>query len=456
MRQAAQIKLGYYPAHPDAIAAIAKHLKLGIPKNERETINILDPCCGEGLAVRQLAQALGVPEDHVHGIELDAGRTEKARENLPNAQILGPASYAGVRVSPQSLGLAYVNPPFDDELGGGGREEKAFVEQVVYWLDAGGILVLVVPEAAIVAKGKFVTMLDARFEQIRVFQFPKHVRPYKELVIIGRKRKQALTDSDAQTHGCLHRMGMEWRNLYWDQRLGPIDHPAYAQFTSLKHHKGETALVPHVTYTIPPTWKPSTWAKVAYTDDELADEIKRSPLNKILRETKPVELARPPKPPGKGHTALLLASGLLDGLVESPEHGNHVVRGTAKKIEFYNEAASKSTEDAKGRVTTTDVYSQKVVLTIRAVWPDGTIQTFTDEPPAEAKDKAKAEPQGSAQTTESANPTRDTAIERARKLAKVTVLNGATAAEALNARDKVREIMDDWQITTHEIFTMGL
>ena len=58
----------------------------------------------------------------------------------------------------------------------------------------------------------------------------------------------------------------------------------------------------------------------------------------------PRAIPRPPLPLDRGHLGLILASGILDGVVESP-HGPHVVRGSSKKVEYYNKEASDSTED---------------------------------------------------------------------------------------------------------------
>ena len=252
MRLAAQAKMGFYPAHPDAIAAIAAHLRLADPPRagSRRTFQIIDPCCGQGAAIQQLGSLLGVPEADIYGIELDEARAEAARQAMPAAQILGPASIAGVRVTPWSFGLAYVNPPFDDELGGGGREEQMFVREATRFLEDGGILVLVLPSTAIINNRTFCEYLDATYESIRIFTFPRHVRPYKEMVIIGRKRKIPLNASDARSQGDLHAMGLSWRSFGWDNALGPIDGRRYVHPSphSNKLHVVET---PHIVYSIP-------------------------------------------------------------------------------------------------------------------------------------------------------------------------------------------------------------
>ena len=116
-RLASDARLGFFPAPPAAMEAILKHLTM--PEEKADRVNVIDPCCGEGLAIKQIAEHLAVPMFNVYAVELDAGRTEKATENLPGANILGPASFLGTAITGFTFGLAYVNPPFSVEEGGG-------------------------------------------------------------------------------------------------------------------------------------------------------------------------------------------------------------------------------------------------------------------------------------------------------------------------------------------------
>src|SRR4051812_37406656 len=98
MRLAAQAKAGFYPAASEAIAELAKHLycRAPDPTKKYDTINILDPCAGKGLAIQQLATALAVPEDQVYTVELDSERSKDIVALMPRSHHLGPASFAGV------------------------------------------------------------------------------------------------------------------------------------------------------------------------------------------------------------------------------------------------------------------------------------------------------------------------------------------------------------------------
>ena len=126
------------------------------------------------------------------------------------------------------------------------------------------------------------------------------------------------------------------------------------------------------TWEIPRTARPSTFQKTAFTDSELVAAVAASPLHALLREVKIPPPLSPPLPLDKGHLGLILASGMLNGIVAGP-HGVHVVRGSSHKVEYHNREASTSEENPEtGAVTTKDVFSQRMVTVIRCVEQDGT------------------------------------------------------------------------------------
>ncbi len=49
----------------------------------------------------------------------------------PDVRLLGPCSFEGTRITRHSFSLTYLNPPFDDQFGAGGREEVAFLRHAV-------------------------------------------------------------------------------------------------------------------------------------------------------------------------------------------------------------------------------------------------------------------------------------------------------------------------------------
>ena len=110
------IKLGYYPTDPDNIALMLR----GIRFPEGVTTNLLDPCCGCGKALRQIAQGNNC---YAYGVELDESRAEEAQTRLHR---VGFGSFFYSRISREAFHLLFLNPPYLsvlNESGGKSRHE---------------------------------------------------------------------------------------------------------------------------------------------------------------------------------------------------------------------------------------------------------------------------------------------------------------------------------------------
>ena len=113
---------------------MAGHLAIrGDPTKTR----ILDPCRGEGAALASLGELLGVRRRTCTRSSSTCSRAQDHRR-LPGRE---PARPLCVQARRRSRGtrswLIYLNPPFDDEYGGGGREKAAFVRRAINLLRAG-------------------------------------------------------------------------------------------------------------------------------------------------------------------------------------------------------------------------------------------------------------------------------------------------------------------------------
>src|SRR5208337_4035970 len=111
MRLAGQQRLGFYPAHPQAIAELVKHLrcKPPDPAKKADSCCVIDPCCGKGEAIKQIADALGVPESNVFTVELDPERGKAVKELIPGGNHISPASFLGCQITGTSFGLAVIS-----------------------------------------------------------------------------------------------------------------------------------------------------------------------------------------------------------------------------------------------------------------------------------------------------------------------------------------------------------
>ena len=377
-RIASVCRHGFYPAPPAAIAGILRHLRVPDPppdsKFKSEDVNILDPCSGEGKALVQIAEGLGVSKDHVFAIELNASRAARIAQAYPDIRLLGPCSFEATRITRHSFSLVYLNPPFDDEFGGGGREEVAFLRQAIDLLVPGGILVQVSPVNQVFGRTQMCELLDTWFDQLELYLFPDDCRSYRECVVFGRRRKTALTDDLIFSEGILRSRGISRCSAAPIANLARLGEP---QFSRWRYAEPDTASrKPELdTWVLPFSAGPKRFQKTALTDEELERELARSPLYDALRLRVLSPLKRPPLSLNKGHTSLLLMTGMLDGFV--PSTPPHVVRGLTCKVEKLHR--TESYETPAGDAVTKQVFSESPIPIVRAVWPDGIIRTFSDQ-----------------------------------------------------------------------------
>jgi hypothetical protein len=327
MRANAESKLGFYPIANEALAYLTRALCV-----DGETA-ILDPCAGEGAAIKFIGEQLGIPQELTYAIELAENRAVRLAEALPNAKRLGPASFMATHISPNSFGLVWCNPPFQDEIGGGKRVEYSFLARATSALVKGGVMAFLMPKRAM---GHEVERFFVQhYEEALKMPLPDQWRQYDEIMLVGKKRAEPVES---------------WEDL------------------------PERSLeAPDRTWTILSAKSPRAFAKTGPTPQELERLLARSPLSRVFDPPKAKPIGRPPLPLGKGHLALLLASGQLNGLV--PSDPPHVVRGTSIKEEYISEVKTDENEET-GVTTTTIMKREKVILIVRTVDEAGVITTL--------------------------------------------------------------------------------
>jgi Uncharacterised methyltransferase family (DUF6094) len=340
MRLAAQMKGGFYPAAPEAVAHAASFLR----PPQRGPFAMLDPCAGQGKAIRQLGELLGCPPSTTFAIELDDDRAEALRAALPDAHVLAPANFFGCRANLNSFSLIWLNPPFDDSYSGH-RVEKQFLQTATDWLMPGGVMVLVCPEDVADEYSDTRRHFSTYYQNCMIVPFPERHRPFKEVMVFGLKcaRPQVGLGSPS-----------------WESVQAP----------------------PGFVYHIPSSAGLRVFLKVEPTDSELRQMLAQSPLRSHLTAPAAARLPSPPLALGIGHVALLLASGHLDGVVQPEGRPPHVVRGTSRKREYVADVTEIENDD--GSVTTRTTIAEKIELMVRTVDLTGHIQTYAE---SDAKDE---------------------------------------------------------------------
>jgi len=291
--------MGYYPTPLSVTERIRTFLSY-----PSENVNLLDPCCGEGTALRNVADGANAT---TYGIELDEYRAKQAKDTLANVLHCG---YEDVRISNNVYSCLFLNPPYDWQNSGLSdesrheRTERAFLRGTVRYLLPQGVLVYVVPQTRItedVAK-----ILSYRFEDFNAYRFQDgEYEKFKQIVLFGRKKpKNSLDDNSFG-------------------KLFAIPHTGLPEIPYLDEPMYELPASPEV----------KLFRSTLIDEAELEKELMSSALwQKICQDRNNKNgVGRPPLPLHTGHLGLLLASGCLDGKVGEGED-RHIVRGKVEKI----------------------------------------------------------------------------------------------------------------------------
>ncbi len=200
-RQASKAIGGFYACPPHLIPPIAAMLRPERNADANRVIALVDPCAGEGTALRILSDTVwgDSPARRVetYACEMERGRWEKLREFDQHRRWDGSGGhhllgdFFHVRFTPGIADVVFANPPYDQD-----REYKRLEAR---WLAAcaplltdGGILVFVVPHYALAACAD---IMARHFKDLRGFRFPgKDFDTFKQVFVLARKTERAAPD----------------------------------------------------------------------------------------------------------------------------------------------------------------------------------------------------------------------------------------------------------------------
>jgi hypothetical protein len=334
MRLEAKIKMGYYPTPLSVVERVRSFLRF-----PDDNVNLFDPCCGEGLALKNLK---GDAKAITYGIELDEYRAEQAKSNLDHV-IKG--SYEDARVSNNAFSCLFLNPPYDwdvpNKQEGSDRTEKVFLKGTLRYLQPSGALIYIIPQRRL--SNDVAKILSYRFDDFNVFRFPDdEYQEFKQIVLFGSKKQEAvLNDREYDRLKIIPQ-----RDL---QEIPYAEEPVYH---------------------LPPSGPVSLFRSSLIDEEELEKELGSSILWSRIKgngDAGDDYMGRPPLPLHKGHLGLLLANGCLDGVVGEGKD-RHIVRGKVEKV------VSKYEEYEGDTKIERDVESYRV--SIKILKKDGEILTL--------------------------------------------------------------------------------
>jgi tRNA1(Val) A37 N6-methylase TrmN6 len=343
MRTQAKLKLGYYPLVLTEARRIRNYLKFS-----DESASVLDPCAGTGVALLALSDPAPVRR---YGIELDAYRAEEARKILDEV-IHGSAFDTHAPV--ESFSLAYLNPPYDFEIGEGNnrRMERLFLDHVARWIRPGGVLVMVIPYDRVY---ECRTILTPQFKDKAIYRLTEtEAVAYKQVVVFGVRRTR-------QERERMNDYAVSQAN--W--KLNDLTR-AFDEIPPLPD-------VPDRYYVIPS----SPAAKLEYRGlplDQLEDLLAHSPAwrqaKRITHAPKPEFSGRPLTSLHQGHVALLCTSGMMNGCFGEGKD-RHVAYWESVKVVDKREEE----EDGRTVIHERERFSQRLTL----LYADGRIALLSEK-----------------------------------------------------------------------------
>lgn len=337
------VKNGYFPTDEPTLERVLKALTPGPGR-----LSILDPCAGEGVAIAEVAHALGRTETRSYAVEYDAERAAHA-STLVDRCIQGDLMDTLIS---HEFGLLWLNPPYGDLVRGQpgselfkgrARLEKLFYHRAVPLLMHGGILVYIIPDHVLDAE--LVGWLTRSFTSLRIYRAVE--QQFHQVVIFGERARQCDIRVDA---------AREARNELLAIGRGECE-------------PEELPVVwPHEPYRVPASSKePEHFYRTTFEPKQFAAEVERlqglwPDLEVHLGAAQQIP-RRPARALGTWHLALALAAGAIAGIVTSRSGRVLLVKGHTHKEKTLS---TELTEKDDGTVLETRILTDRFVPTIRA------------------------------------------------------------------------------------------
>lgn len=329
------VKLGYYPTDPDNIG----HILRGIRFPEGVTTNLLDPCCGCGKALRQLAQGNNC---FTYGMELDEYRAAEAQSRLHR---VGVGSFFHSRVSNEAFHAMLLNPPYLsvlNENGGKTRHEKRFLVDSMAHLMPGGLLIYIIPYYRLTTD--VCRMLSDNFSDLSVWRFTdSEFQKFKQAVVMGLRKRRA---EDPEVARMLEQSAINPAKMACIAELQEGHYPLPTIPRTVELFKGEK-----------------------FNELELEQQLRRSDSFQRLLAKKELDCTdkRPLLPLSIGQVGLIGGSGMINGLIDCDTP--HIIKGRIVKVRHVETEDQFSSRGVHMGQEIKEVISNKMIFNI--LTPDG-------------------------------------------------------------------------------------
>lgn len=326
-----EVRMGYYPTDPDNISLMLR----GIRFPEGVTTNLLDPCCGCGKALRQLAQGNNC---YTYGVELDEHRAEEAQTRLHR---VGMGSFFHSRISSEAFHLMFLNPPYLSVVTAGGsraRHEKRFLVESYPHLMMGGLLLYVIPFYRLTPD--ICKILTDNFTDLTVWRFTdSEFARFKQVAVMGvRKRRQENPEEALRLEAL----------SYTPDKLPTLTE------------------IPENRYTVPDTEKKVEIFKgERFNEKELERQLSHSDsLKRLINARSDLDRGNrhPLLPLSIGQIGLVGGSGLINGFIDCDTP--HIIKGRIIKVRKEEREEKFSSRGIHTGAEVKEIISNKMVFNV--------------------------------------------------------------------------------------------
>lgn len=290
------VKMGYYPTDDAHVRLIKSALKF-----PDCSVNLLDPCCGCGLALETLAAETDAV---TFGTEIDEARGMEAESRLDR---VGFGSYFHSVISKEVFHGLFLNPPYLNvikENGGKARSEKRFLVESIHHLMPDGVLMYIIPYYRLTYD--ICRVLCDNFRNLSVYRFlDSEFAKYKQILVMGIKKPKEDGGKQAEI---------------------------LSQYAMLPEKIPMIGTLKPESYTLPETSKKVDLFKGAkFNLGELQRQLADSKSINILFEKSRIDSMekRPLLPLNIGQVGLIGGSGLINGYVDCDNP--HIIKGRVIK-----------------------------------------------------------------------------------------------------------------------------
>jgi tRNA1(Val) A37 N6-methylase TrmN6 len=333
-------KNGYYPTDGDTTQRVLN----SIVPCDSGILRILDPCCGEGVALAECKYALGTERCLAYGIEYDEGRAWNAKQLLDHC-IHGDIN--DCVMGQRAFGFLWLNPPYGQTIANrkgfqekSDRLEKLFYRMTNGILEHGGVMALIIPQYSLDVE--LSVMIAKHFHTVRAFTATE--QRFKQVVVMGVKQRSG-------------RVNTQVKNIL--QSIGKGNYVPDVLPESWPYEK----------YVIPASSAVPKFYVVRIDTRQLKEEIGRSKtlwdqMGLVFRYEQATH-RRPVRKLSEWHLALALAAGQVSGCVRSCDGRQFVIKG-----DTFKDKRTKTEQEfnAEGELTSTRrIQTDRFVPTIRAL-----------------------------------------------------------------------------------------